>query len=153
MSKRQKWAVGDIFRIPLKDSTFGYGQVIDHLMKHVIAIALFDARDITSKQVEAVDPGRHIGTVVAMRAYLDSGVWEIVSHREVLVEEENKKYEQFRSTNWVGLKVTSPGIAQSFLSAYHGLIPWDCLVDPKYFDTLLLDSIGFPESAYLSKSE
>jgi hypothetical protein len=52
--------------------------------------------------------------------------------------------ERFAGTGYIGAKHYTVGILQKFLSAYHGLIPWNSMEDESYFDTLLGPGIDRP---------
>jgi len=60
-------------------------------------------------------------------------------------------WEKFRDRSWVGATIYGSGIAAQFLSAYHGLSPWDAMAEPDYFDKLLLPSVSRPIAAYAAK--
>lgn len=135
----QRWSVGDVLLIPQKDGKCAAAHVIDHVMKNVVGIALYEHRLDKSGVVLELAKLQPISVLLTTRELLDEGVWEVVGRQIVSLPAESRPYEEFRATGWVGAKVYGAGIVRQFLDAVFGLDPWDDWKDPNYLDGLLLN--------------
>ena len=124
-----KFQPGDIFGIPLPDASMGIGQILslepDAL--NSVGCVFFAATARPSGFTGVMEP---ISVLLVTPDLLKSGVWPVKSQGPVFLETEERPYEIYRASHWVGVRVTGSGIVQEFLAAYHGLTPWDAWHDP-----------------------
>ena len=144
-----KFQPGDIFGIPLPDASMGIGQILslepDAL--NSVGCVFFAATARPSGFTGVMEP---ISVLLVTPDLLKSGVWPVKSQGPVFLEPEERPYEIYRASHWVGVRVTGSGIVQEFLAAYHGLTPWDAWHDPHYLDSLLLPGVERPAHVVLS---
>ena len=150
MAKRkQKWKDGDLFAVPLEDSTYALGQAIDLQMPNVVRCAIYSAKlsaeDFPRASAVHAD-GTLISLVATTREQLDFGVWKVLGSALVSVQRDQLPNEQFRAAGWVGAKIYDASIVEEFCNAFHALLPWDDWADPHYLDKLLVSSSLKPKN-------
>ena len=152
--RKQQWARGDVFLVPLQDGTNALAQIVgrEAQVLNSVTCAFFESR-----LAEGVTPieadsalGRLISILFCTRDLLDSGRWKVVGNRSVELKKKDMPYENCRSKGWVGAEVEGSGIVEDFLNAFHGLQPWDAYKDPNYFDKLLLSPKKKPHNLIYS---
>src|SRR5262249_19746261 len=137
--KRIKPEAGDLFAVPLIDGTFGLGHVID-VDNYLGPLALFGRR--ASSPSELTNDLGHtlkapLTILVLTNNALESGEWLIIGNKK-------PEYSAFAiPTDGKGTSHTF-GAASYFLNAYHGLIPWDGMYDPREYDKLLIPGVPIP---------
>jgi len=148
----KKFDSGDIFGVPLPDGSIALGQVLSRERQALnsVGCAFFSAAcSVTGPLPDSLTP---ISALLVTPDLLNKGAWPLLAKRDVVVPPQQRPYEQFRDSGWVGVKVTGSGIAQEFLAAYHRLCPWDDWYVPDYLDRLLLPGVARPDGVVLSKS-
>jgi hypothetical protein len=147
--KKQKWELGDLFTLPLKDGTFCMGQVLNIQMKNVVCCALFDIK-LTKDDIDNVafefTKGDIISVVATSKEQIDFGVWKVVGNQLCLVPIEEQPNEEFRSKGWVGAKISDASIIEEFCDAFYALVPWDDWGDPNYLDKFLISPLKKPNN-------
>jgi hypothetical protein len=153
MPKRKiKWQAGDNFLIPLKDGSFGQGQVLSYEAQAVnSALCAFSWKRFVEmpKQVDGISEESLIAIQFVTRESLDRGNWPLIGHGPVIGLEGVIGINARRSKGFVGTKIIGSGIAVDFLSAFHRLIPWNDYHDPEYLDKLLISPDRKPTDVLL----
>lgn len=78
---------------------------------------------------------------------LKSRKWKVQGNAPIHVPDNVRRYEQFRSKEWVGAKIVGAGIIRVALRAFHGLEDWDGYHDPDYITKLLQPGVEIPKHA------
>ena len=132
--KKSNWQPGDIFLLENLDEFFSVGQIVDHSSKHPfggVRVLFVRQRVKGQDEVSEVDiSDDSIITVVVINPLLfDKGDLSIISHADVPLLAKSQP---------LGTNLKSLGLVYSFLNAYHGLVPWDRMADPEYYDKMLI---------------
>jgi hypothetical protein len=137
--RRIKPKRGDVFAVPLLDGTFGLGHVVD-VDAWEGPFALFAQRASSPAELlpwidKAVD--HPLSILVLTANSLKDGHWPIIGNLQ-------RDYAQFKiPTDGKGRSHTF-GVAMDLLNAYHGLVPWDGMADPKRYEKLLIPGTPLP---------
>jgi hypothetical protein len=149
--KKQTWHAGDVFFVPLKDGTWGVGQVIDLMMPNVIRCLFFDLR--FQEVPDSIDRGDLTGhetsCVAVTREQIDYGVWKVGQNLSIKIPNSWLPNEQFRQKAWVGAVMYDAALAEDFLNSFFGLLPWDDWHDPNFLDEFLLSPEKKPKKLLL----
>jgi len=153
-SKRQKWKVGDLFKIPLADGTASLGHIVarDDQMLNSVTCAFYDIKVPRTCPPDAAplpDDGALIACLFTTHDLLNRGVWVVIGSAPVHLPREHLPYEDCRKRGWVGAKMHGSGIVRQFLDAYYRLAPWDDWADPAYLDRLLISPAKRPKDLVL----
>ena len=137
--RRFKPKQGDVFAVPLRDGTFGLGQVVD-VDQWEGPFALFARRAASPAELL---PGiqaalEHPLSILVLTANsLKNGEWPIIASLP-------RDHTRFTiPTDGKGASHTF-GVAMDLLNAYHGLIPWDGMADPRRYEKLLIPGTPIP---------
>ena len=146
--KKVKWNYGDVFAVPLVDGSWSMGQAIGSMMTHIVYCAFFDTRFQSLPSSPPLSPRPPIVALLATwKESLNFGDWPVVATSPLVVEVAEFSNERFRAGGYVGAKHYDEGIVADFLSAYHGLAPWNIMADERYYDALLREGVARPASA------
>jgi hypothetical protein len=140
--KKQLWQPSDIFVIPLLDSKYAVGQILDQRIPNTLRIALFNE---VLDTLETYDIN-HLGKFSHLIALLEVGEdqirrknWKIIGNKTSLIPRSIFPNEEYRSKNWVGSVTIDATVVDEFMNAFYALVPWDDWYDPEYLDGLLYD--------------
>jgi hypothetical protein len=139
--RNQKWQAGDNFAVPLADGTYGQGQVLSYEAQAMnSAICAFSSARYANIPVDLdfVYDQNLIAVLFVTRDLLDSGRWQVVNSRPMILLEKYIDIRSLRKKGFVGATIHGSHIAETFLNAYHKLSPWNQYLDPEYFDKLLV---------------
>lgn len=149
--KRTRWKPGFVFALPLADGSFGIAQSIAPVESWAVDLALLSDR---FSKVPSDVPALNRASVVSIQATwsrsLNGGWWAKIGSAPLVVEPDECPNQKllFRGEKGVGCTHSSEGLLQDFLSAYHGLIPWN--VYPAHnFDDRLFPGLARSKAAYL----
>ena len=123
------------------------------MMKNVASCAFYDIR-VPCDANRAPDDllvSRLIAVLSVTREQLDFGKWRVVGSNRVALDRQLWPNEEFRQDLWVGAKIYDASIAEEFLDAYNGLVPWDDWHDPQYLDKLLVSPDKKPKHLLYKK--
>lgn len=153
--RNAKFGDGDIFGVAMPDGRFAIGQVLSAtpIALGAVGCALFD--EVVGPRTQIVSTnstGRAIAVQVVIPDLIKRHIWPIIGNLPPLVPPSRRPYEAFRERNWIGAKVLGSGVIRVFMSAYHGLVPWDEFHDPGYLDTLLLPGVAIPGNVVRTRS-
>lgn len=142
-TKRQKWKVGDLFKVPQADGSASLGHIVaqEREMLNSVTCAFYDSKvPVTCPPDSPPLPKDDalIACLFTTHDLLGRGVWPVIGHVSVDLPRKYLPYEDCRSKRWVGAKMYGSGIVRQFLDAYYRLAPWDDWADPKYLDGLLI---------------
>src|SRR6185312_4777670 len=145
---RFRWEVGDVFAVPLKDGSFGFGQVLweqtfsERTEIRAPTCALLDLR--------AQELPKSLGTALASRVvailhvqshHLDEQEWTVIGRDSPVADPFSGPCGhpgKVGSVSWDGLEVIS--------GAWHGLEPWN---DKYRFEDYLIPGITRPDRALM----
>lgn len=118
------------------------------MMVNVIYVALFADRARELPSVPAQLDGRRVVSLAATwRQHLNRGDWKQLGVTAPVVRKSDFPNERFARAGYVGAKHYDAGLLASFLSAYHGLLPWNVLHEEDYYDQLLAPGVDRPPAA------
>lgn len=145
-----KWQPGDVFAVPLTDGSFGFVQAVAPVMAHAIDFAVLSTRCSTpTATISDVDAASVIAIHAAWRQAVTGGYWGKVLRTELLISPNQCPNQALIAhSDGVGTQHSSVGMAQTFLSACHGLVPWN-IHKAHAFDSYLVPGNPRPPSAYL----
>lgn len=147
--KNYSWKPGDIFGIPLNDGKYALGQVISsekNCMDSVLCAFTKTIVDEDYLENCKINFNDLVSVQITTRDSLDKGIWPIFNSGEPLSVDEIFPIKSIRAAEYVGAKIRGSGSLHKFLSAFHGLSPWDEYADPNYFDKLLLQNVRRPQN-------
>ena len=148
--KQSRWKPGMVYAVPLTDGSFGIAQAGEAMWTNVIYVALFADR---YSQLPGTAPLLRRDTVVSLsatwRQALNRGEWISLTSGPQIFRKEEFPNERFAKTGYVGAKNFDADILTDFLSAYHGLLPWNVMHDPNFYDGLLLPGLTRPQSGQM----
>src|ERR1051325_952117 len=153
--RRVHWTPGLVVAVPLAGDTWGRGQTSELMWKNVGYLALFSHRlPSLDTSVPPIARSDAISLIAVDRHALASGRWPLVSSSAALFPKQEFPNERFATTGYIGATILDHGIAEDFLSAYHGLIPWNGpYADEAYLDRLLLAGCPRPATARILSAE
>ena len=145
-----KWQPGDVFAVPLADGSFGFVQAIAPVMEHAIDFAVLSTR-ASSPTVKASDV--HGCSVIAVHAAwrqaITAGYWGKVFRTELRISPTQCPNQVLiMQNNGIGAQHSSIGLIETFMSACHGLIPWN-VHKAHSFDDYLVHGVARPSLAYV----
>ena len=152
--KRTKWKPGTVYGVPLKDGSFGIAQAIDEMMPTVIYVALFSDRfDTLPRNSDILIEENIISLTATWRQDLNNGSWAKIGDLDPVVSKNSFPNEKFASSGYVGAFHSDAGLLSDFLSAYHGLEPWNVMYEPDYWEQYLNTNKPKPSSILILNSE
>jgi hypothetical protein len=141
--RRKTWDVGNLFAIPLSDSSYALGQVVGREAEvlNSITCAFYRTR-VTAATLSSVrevpDERDLIAVQFTTKDLLTRRIWKVLGNYPVTLPQSVFPHEDKRHQRWIGATVEGSGIMVHFLNAYFGLERWDQMKDPHFFDKLLL---------------
>jgi hypothetical protein len=156
-TKRRKWKVGDLFKIPLADGSALLGHIVaqEREMLNSVTCAYYDTKVSDTCPPDAPPlPSDEalIACLFTTHDLLDNGMWPVVGYAAPRLPRKYLPYEDCRHSGWVGAKMHGSGIVRQFLNAYCRLAPWDDFADPTYLDRLLISPAKRPKDlAHIKK--
>jgi len=138
VAKRPRYTPGMVYAVPLADGTFGIAQAGEAMWPNVIYVALYLDRypdvpaDVPSLQRENV-----VSRVATWKKDLNKDTWLPLGVATQMAAPHEFPNEASADQGYVGAKHYGVGILAEFLSAFHGLLPWNVMFDPAYYDRLL----------------
>lgn len=143
--RRQRWAVGDVFGVPLADGTFTAGQVVDTPGPRLGAtLALMDhppRAALAADELEEIVTARTVTILHTTAADLDDGTFPVIGRGPVLVDPDSGPQGPVtRGHSWDGIGWMA--------NAWWGLYPWDGLADPRALDKMLTSGLSAPDRAW-----
>ena len=147
--KQSRWKPGTVYAVPLRDGSFGIAQAgeAQGALVNVIYVALFSDRYTRiPDEVPALERESAVSLVATWRQALNRGEWLSVGVAQELFKKSEFPNERYASDGYVGAKNYDAGLLAEFLSAFHGLLPWNVMHNPAYYDGLLRPGLSRPPS-------
>ena len=143
-----KWKTGDVFGVPLSDGTFGVAQAIAPVSSFAIDFAVLGVRYMTLPTAIPVMSSSHVVAVAATwRTVVTGGHWcKLGNDAPVLPPEMCPNQNILAQGTLVGVRHSDWELLQDFMSACHGLLPWN-LYPGHDFDTFLFPGVSRPSLA------
>ena len=147
------FTVGDYFAIPLGDPSapstddpVGLGQILSIELKAMSSYGCAFWPSIEHSAEHQISNPPVIVSLVTTEL-LRSRTWKVQGNAPNHVPDNERRYEQFRTKEWVGAKIVGAGIIRVVLRAFHGLEYWDGYHDPEHMTKLLQPGVGIPTNA------
>lgn len=144
--EKQKWNVGDIFSIKLKDHSYSFGQVVGKHTANIEPICtLFELnkKDNLTNYNE-LKKCRPISVWNCGSLELDNFTFKIILKSEVIVDPKKVK----------DPKVSGGETFESLANVFYGLEPWNVMFEQTYYDTLLQKGVKRPKNIiWLNENE
>lgn len=156
--ERQHWRIGDWFKVPLSDGRAVIGRVVaqEREVLNSVTCAFYSVTIDSGDEpggIASCDDDRLVACLFTTRDLIGSGTWKVIGHTDQRFGECFLPFEEKRKQGWVGAKVIGSAIVENFLNAFFGLLPWNSMADPNYFDRLLLHPSKKPHSIILKPLE
>ena len=156
-TQRQRWQVGDLFKIALSDGSAALGHIVarEAEVLNSVTCALFDIKVPESCPPECPPfPGEEalIACLFTTHDLLNRGTWPIIGQVASQLPISCFPFEDCRKKGWVGAKVIGSGNVRTFLDAFYRLAPWDDWADPNYLDRLLISPQKKPKNLIYIKA-
>ena len=123
-----------VYAVPLTDGSLGIAQAGEAQgeMLNVIYVALFsDRHSCVPDEPPPLKREDSIALVATWRQGLNRGDWLTVGHAPEVFRTPEFPNERYAKNGYVGAQHQDTGLLSNFLSAYHGLIPWNVMHDPE----------------------
>ncbi|AOR61148.1 Imm26 family immunity protein [Pectobacterium parmentieri] len=151
--KKQKWNIGDLFTVPLKDHSFSIGRVVGfepEALNSAIC-AFYSHRIDTAPDDEIVLPDDELISVLFVtRDLLDSGDWKIfASSSNFFYLERYINLDRLRNDEFIGVESIGSGLVIKLMDAYYKLSFWNDFYEPDFLDSLLISSEKKPKDVIL----
>lgn len=146
--RRSRWVPGTVYAVPLEDGSFGFAQAIDAMMVNVIYVVLF-ADHVSDFPMDPppLERRRVVSLAATQRQQLNGGEWLRIGVVPPIAHKAEFPNERFARNGYVGATHYDAGVLADFLSAYHGLLPWNVMHEEDYNDRLLAPGVRRPVSA------
>ena len=152
--KRVRWKSGSVYAIPLTDGSFGICQAIDTMMPNVIYIAVFSYKfDELPEEIPPLNKRDVLNLGATWKQSLNNGSWAGLGETFPIVQKSDFPNEQFAHDGYIGAKNADAGVFSKFLSACFGLIPWNTMFDPNYWEEYLNTPHKRPEGIRVLNQE
>lgn len=136
--KRPRYKPGMVYAVPLADGTFGIAQAGAAMWPQVIYVALYaDRLESLPTAAPPLSRANAVSLAATWKKQLNRGPWiplGVANEVATLAEFPNETH---KDQGYVGAKNHDAEILAEFLSAWHGLLPWNVMFDPAYYDELL----------------
>lgn len=151
--KKQKWNIGDLFTVPLKDHSFSIGRVVgfesEALNSAICAFYAYRVDAVPDNEIILSDD-ELISVLFVTRDLLDSGDWKIFSSSPNFFDLDKYIHLNYlRENGFIGVKSIGSGLVIELMEAYYKLSPWNDYFDPNYLDSLLLSPDKKPKDIIL----
>ena len=147
--KQPRWKTGMVYAVPLKDGSFGIAQSGDAQGEfiNVIYVALFaDRYTHIPDEAPPLNRDAAISLTATWRQALNRGEWPSLGVAPEIFKKSEFPNERYARKGYVGAKNYDAGLLADFLSAFHGLLPWNVMHDPSYYDGFLRPGLPRPQS-------
>lgn len=131
------WDEADLFTLPLLDGDTGWGQVVERLEGGAL-ILLTRRKGPPEQNLQPVALSEVWALLRVPSTPLDDGTWAV--HGFEALPRPRHRLEAARAPEGA----IDPAIVEAFLSACHGLLPWDYFPEAGLFDGLLLSGLSRP---------
>lgn len=142
---KQKWIIGDVFSIPLENSSYCFGQIIGtHITKRSPICALYELNKEThSTSFDELSRCRVLSVWNCDSEELDNHTFKIQFKSEIIVNPKKVK----------NPKISGGATFQTLANVYYGLEPWNVMFKDNYYDDFFQDDIERPKNVMWLNSE
>jgi len=138
VAKHLRYKPGMVYAVPLVDGTFGLAQAGEAMLPNVIYVALYlDRYPDVPAGVPSMQRENIVSLVATWKKNLNKGAWLPLGIATQAAARHEFPNEAVADQGYVAAKHYDAGILAEFLSAFHGLLPWNVMFDPAYYDRLL----------------
>ncbi len=146
VAKPLRYKPGMVYAVPLADGTFGVAQAGEAMWPNIIYVALYlDRHPDVPAGIPSLQRENVVSLVATWKKSLNKGAWLPLGITTQAVARHEFPNEAVAGVGYVGAKHYDAGILAEFLSACHGLLPWNVMADPTYYDRLLAPGITRPD--------
>lgn len=115
-----------MFAVPLPDTTYALGQAVALMSPTLVYCALTDRRVKTlPRTAPTLRPDDVVSRVALTREQLDFGAWPILGTAPPVCAKVDFANERYKRRGYVGAVMYDAALAEDFLAAFHGILPWD----------------------------
>lgn len=153
---QKRYQPGMVYGVPLSDGSFGIAQAYGAQGEfvNVIYVALFSNRyDRIPKEMPQLDPNLAVCLHATWKQALNRGEWKSIGVVPELFKKSDFPNERYVRNGYIGATNSDAGLLSKFLSAYHGLLPWNVMFDPHYYDEMLRSGLTRPTSSLVLNDE
>jgi hypothetical protein len=151
---KARWKPGMVYAVPLEDGSFGLAQAIDAMAVNIIYVGVFSDRfPSLPPSPPGLSPSSAVALLATWRQALNRGEWSSLGVAAPAFKKGHFPNERFSAKGFVGAKHYSAGLIAEFLSAYHGLLPWNVMSQENYYDAMLKPGVSPAEAVVLSPGE
>jgi len=148
--KRPRYKPGMVYAVPLADGSFGVAQAGGSMFSTVIYVALFlDRFEAAPATPPALDHSKLVSLTATWRKNLNRGEWVPLGISELTPGLLSHPTEALAADGYVGANHYDAGLLSEFLSACHGVLPWNVMYDPAYYEKLLIAGAERPAKAVI----
>ncbi len=150
------WDQADFVALPLLDGTQSLAQIVE--VRDCPPDAIYIA--LTLRRVTDPIPPVTLDDITALlftgTAHLANGTWPVLGFDTLPATDTLVSFKQtkraWQMSDTPATMVADPVLVESFVSACHGLLPWDHFPDPAIFDRMLARKGQRPPAATLKAS-
>jgi hypothetical protein len=136
-----------VYAVPLTDGSYGIAQAGEAMWPNVIYVALFADRFLVLPETApSLTRNSCIALVATWRQALNRGEWLSLGLVPDTYSKSEFPNEQFAQNGYIGARNYDAGVLSKFVSAYHGLFPWNVMLDPCFYDGILKPGVPRPSS-------
>ena len=152
--RKARWKPGMVYAVPLEGGSFGLAQSIDAMTVNIIYVAVFSHRlPAPPPSPPELAPIAAVALLATRRQALNRGEWLSLGLAPPAFKKRHFPNERFVSEGYVGAKIYDAGLIAEFLSAYHGLLPWNVMAEENYYEAMLKPGVSPTKAIILSSEE
>lgn len=149
---------GEVFVIPLEGQKyFGIGEVLkvtpDALNSVICIFYSHRFSSLENLNIDELSDENVISVQFITPDLIESRIWKVVGENDPYDPEDFLNFKELESDGFIGVDIIGSGNIRKFLSAYHGLLPWNCMYKEEYFDELLYPGVERPENIFFSQKQ
>ena len=127
-----------VFGLPLEDGSFGIAQAIDSMYQNVVYVAIFSDRyDEIPESICDLDAKNIISLGATWKEDLNNGRWAKIEIMDPIIDRSTFPNEQYADSGYINATISDAGLFSKFLSAYHGVTPWNVMYKEDYWNQYL----------------
>lgn len=139
--------VQSIYSVPFPNGRLLYCHVVDRPNQNIASVIVYmlssERADLATRWKDRLPIARLSITLEAFES-----AWTHVGEAEVTVPREWWPNEEYRTHDWVGMRVYSGNLIDRFGEAWFGLAPWDGFAISGLLDRLVWPATALPPEVY-----
>ena len=154
--KQLRWKPGMVYAVPLNDGSFGIAQAGAEQGEFVNVVYVVIFKDRYENLPETLNELKRenvISLSATWKRDLNCGDWLSLEVKEELFQKSEFPNEKYAQNGYVGASNSDAKLLSKFVDAYHGILPWNVMFDPNYYNEYLLPELSVPETAVILSNE